>query len=79
VAQWLRLAAVIVFAAAADAAQRDAPGPPHRTDLAYDGQFTFVRLRWQSDLGFSRRARGCFRSTRRMKRTNSSSTTCSTA
>ena len=31
------------------------PGPPHRTDLAYDGQFTFVRLRWKSDLGFSRR------------------------
>ena len=53
--RWLRLAAVIVFAAAADAAQRDAPGPPHRTDLAYDGQFTFVRLRWKSDLGFSRR------------------------
>jgi len=55
VARWLRLAAVIVVAAAADAAQRDAPGPPHRTDLAYDGQFTFVRLRWKSDLGFSRR------------------------
>ena len=54
-ARWLRLAAVIVVAAAADAAQRDAPGPPHRTDLAYDGQFTFVRLRWKSDLGFSRR------------------------
>jgi len=46
VARWLRLAAVIVFAAAANAAQRDAPGPPHRTDLAYDGQFTFVRLRY---------------------------------
>jgi hypothetical protein len=55
VARWLRLAAVIVFAAAADAAQRDAPAAPHRNDLAYDGQFTFVRLRWKSDLGFSRR------------------------
>jgi hypothetical protein len=55
VPRWLRLAAVIVFVAGADAAQRDVPGSPHRTDLEYDGQFTFVRLRWQSDLGFSRR------------------------
>jgi hypothetical protein len=54
--RWLRLAAVIVFAAGADgAAQRDAPGAPHRLDIPYDGQFTFVRLRWQSDLGFARR------------------------
>ena len=53
--RWLRLAAVIVVAAGADAAQRDAPGRPHRTDVTYDGQFTFVRLRWKSDLGFSRR------------------------
>jgi hypothetical protein len=55
VSRWLRLAAVIVVAAGADAAQRDAPGRPHRTDVTYDGQFTFVRLRWKSDLGFSRR------------------------
>jgi len=55
VSRWLRLAAVIVVAAGADAAQRDAPGLPHRTDITYDGQFTFVRLRWKSDLGFSRR------------------------
>ena len=53
--RWLRLAAVIVVAAGADAAQRDAPGRPHRTDVTYDGQFTFVRLRWKSDFGFSRR------------------------
>ena len=32
----------------------------HRTDLAYDGRFTFVRLRWKSDFGLSRR--GGFRS-----------------
>jgi hypothetical protein len=55
VVRWLRLAAVIVAAAGADGGQRDAPAPPHRTDLAYDGQFAFVRLRWKSDLGFSRR------------------------
>ena len=53
--RWLRLAAVIVVAAGTDAAQRDAPGRPQRTDISYDGQFTFVRLRWKSDLGFSRR------------------------
>ena len=54
-ARWLRFAAVIVVAAGAGGAQRDAPGRPHRTDLTYDGQLTFVRLRWKSDLGFSRR------------------------
>ena len=53
--RWLRLAAVIVVAAGADAAQRDAPGRPHHSDVTYDGTFTFVRLRWKSDLGFSRR------------------------
>ena len=55
-AQWLRVAtAVILIAATAAAVQFDAPGRPYRTDLAYDGQFTFVRLRWKSDLDFSRR------------------------
>ena len=53
--RWLRLAAVIVVAAGADAAQRDAPGRPHHSDVTYDGTFTFVRLRWKADLGFSRR------------------------
>ena len=28
---------------------------PHRDDLTYDGRFTFVRLRWGSDFGSSRR------------------------
>jgi hypothetical protein len=48
-------AAVLVIAATAGALQYDAPGPPQRTDVSYDGQFTFVRLRWQSDMGYSRR------------------------
>ena len=49
-ARLLRLAAAVTFAAALSAAtQFDAPGRPHRTDLTYDGRFTFVRLRWQSD------------------------------
>ena len=56
VGRWLRIATIGVLAAAsAGAVQFDAPGGPHRTDLAYDGQFTFVRLRWGSDFGFSRR------------------------
>jgi len=55
VVRWLRVAAVIVVAAGADAGQRDAPAPEHRIDLPYDGRFAFVRLRWQSDFGFSRR------------------------
>ena len=28
---------------------------PRQSELTYDGRFTFVRLRWGSDLGFSRR------------------------
>jgi hypothetical protein len=56
VPRWLRIAAAVLFVAAtAASAQFDAPGRPHRTDLTYDGQFTFVRLRWQSDFGTSRR------------------------
>jgi hypothetical protein len=39
----------------AAALQFHALGQSDRTDLAYDGRFTFVRLRWTSDLGFSRR------------------------
>jgi len=52
-----RLAACLIFAVAATAtAQFDAPGNGHyRTDLSYDGRFTFVRLRWKSDFGYSRR------------------------
>jgi uncharacterized protein DUF4159 len=52
----LRIATVVLLVAAtATAVQFDAPGPPHRADVSYDGQFTFVRLRWKSDFGFSRR------------------------
>jgi hypothetical protein len=52
----LRLLMVILSAGAMPAdAQRDAPAPPYRTDLTYDGRFTFVRLRWGSDAGFGRR------------------------
>jgi hypothetical protein len=48
----LRVATAVLFiAATAAAAQFDAPGQPVRVDPGYDGQFTFVRLRWGSDLG----------------------------
>ena len=54
--RWLHIVPAVVFiAATAAAVQFDAPGQPHRTDLIYDGRFTFVRLRWTSDFGFSRR------------------------
>ena len=50
----LRMAVVIfTIAATAAAVQFDAPGRPHRSDVGYDGQFTFVRLRWKSDLSSS--------------------------
>jgi len=56
VPRWLRVAAVVTFiAATAAAVQFDAPGRRHRSDVTYNGKFTFVRLRWKSDLGFSRR------------------------
>jgi hypothetical protein len=56
VPRWLRIATAVIFIAAnAAAVQFDAPGRRHRSDLSYNGQFTFVRLRWKSDLGFSRR------------------------
>ena len=47
----LRLVAVAVLLAATASAQHD----PYRPDIEYDGRFTFVRLRWKSDFGFSRR------------------------
>ena len=51
----LRIGTALVFlAAAAGAAQYDRPGGAHRTDLAYDGQVTFVRLAWRSGFGYSR-------------------------
>ena len=52
----LRLAAAVVFiAATAAAAQFDSRRRSYATDLTYDGRFTFVRLRWKSDLVSSRR------------------------
>jgi len=55
--RWLTLAASLtVFSAAiAGAVQFDARGRVPRTEPTYDGRFTFVRLRWGSDFGFSRR------------------------
>src|SRR5215208_2496153 len=55
----MRLAVAVLLlslAATVAAVQRDRPAIPLRNDAAYDGRFTFVRLRWQSDFGgFSRR------------------------
>jgi hypothetical protein len=45
------MVAVAVLVATTASAQRDA----YRADISYDGRFTFVRLRWKSDFGFSRR------------------------
>jgi hypothetical protein len=36
-------------------AAQDPSRAPDETDAGYDGRVTFVRLRWQSDYGFSRR------------------------
>jgi hypothetical protein len=64
VARWLAIAAaVVVVAATAAAVRSDAQGRlldvtrggPREADSPYDGRFTFVRLRWKSDAGFSRR------------------------
>jgi hypothetical protein len=58
--RWMRLLLLVLSAGATPAtAQFDAPSLPHRTDVTYDGRFTFVRLRWGSDRSF---ARGGFRS-----------------
>jgi hypothetical protein len=54
--RWLRIGTAVIFIGAmAAVVQFDAPGRPYRTDLTYDGHFTFVRLRWKSDFAFSRR------------------------
>ena len=54
--RWLRIGLVVVVAAAlAAAVQLTVHGQPQGTDPSYDGRFTFVRLRWGSDFGFSRR------------------------
>jgi hypothetical protein len=52
----LHIGLAVVFSAAIVAAvQLAALGQPDRPDLAYDGRFTFVRLRWGSDFSYSRR------------------------
>lgn len=55
--RWLFIAAAVVLGAAAGAAavQFDRTRGARDADPAYDGRFTFVRLRWDSTLGFSRR------------------------
>lgn len=53
--RWTLGCAVVLAATVALAGQRDRPGGRHRTDVEYDGRFTFVRLRWSSDLGTFRR------------------------
>jgi hypothetical protein len=50
--------AAFVAAVLAAAVQFDAQGQPQRADAGYDGRFTFVRLRWGSDLGGFRRGGG---------------------
>src|SRR6185295_19225954 len=56
VARWLRLLGLALITAGAGSAQFDAPGDgEYRHDISYDGRFTFVRLRWQSDFGSARR------------------------
>jgi hypothetical protein len=47
-------AALTLLAGTSPAVQFDLPGGRHRSDLTYDGRFTFVRLRWGSGFGFSR-------------------------
>ena len=47
--------AVVLGAALAAAVPGHALGQSDANEAAYDGRFTFVRLRWGSDLGFSRR------------------------
>jgi hypothetical protein len=57
----LRVAVIAIGTATmALAGQFDRPSAGYRSDLTYDGRFTFVRLRWKSDL--SSTSRGGFRS-----------------
>lgn len=54
--RWLYAAVIVAAgAAAAAASQFDTSSGTHRTDLAYDGRTTFVRLRWGADFGGFRR------------------------
>lgn len=52
--RWGLVAIAIAVAAIAAAAQFGESGLSSHT-TAYDGRFRFVRLRWKSDIGFSRR------------------------
>lgn len=58
--RWVRIAFVVLFslAAAAAAAQFRPPGWARGSEMSYDGRFTFVRLRWKSDLTGVRRGFG---------------------
>ena len=47
---WLRLVAAMILSATLGAAVQFEPARSHRSDHAYDGRFTFVRLRWTSDV-----------------------------
>jgi hypothetical protein len=57
VRRWAHVVGALTFAvSAATAGQLGSVGERYRTDLGYDGRFTFVRLRWGADLGsYSRR------------------------
>ena len=52
--QRVRLLGLSLISATTALAQFDAPRLSYRTDVDYDGRFTFVRLQWRSD-GRSRR------------------------
>lgn len=55
VTRWVRIAALTFASVVSLAAQYDrAPQEGHRFDVGYDGQLTFVRLRWSSAGSLSR-------------------------
>ena len=51
--RWVRAAAGLLLLATTASAQFDGPGERYRTDVSYDGRFTFVRLRWRVGSLFS--------------------------
>lgn len=52
---WIAAAAVVLSGLSAAAVPLDRQRESGNADALYDGRFTFVRLRWGSDSGFSRR------------------------
>jgi hypothetical protein len=58
VARWVALAVVALVSVALNGGSQFGAFRPPQSDTSYDGRFTFVRLRWGSDLGFSRRGFG---------------------